>query len=483
MPTVTPVAPNEFSRSASRDGKALKVQRISPEVRDIHVPLPLRDLPLWCVWAFEKDPDEVKPRKVPQYSAGGRRRGLQGSPADREKLTTFAVAREAAARRGMDGVGFTLMADTGVIALDFDKCVVDGKVDNSVLQLVSSTYAEYSPSGTGVRAFFFGASDILGNPKSIATAEQFGVEVFSSTGFVTVTGNMLDHVDLVYGRDHIEQLPQAVIEFCAERFTSSTPAALDGDFMAGYEPRLCLTPERMAELVNALDPDMGRDDWIRVGMALHHESEGDDTGFDLWDEWSSGGASYPGSEGLQTQWDSFRGATPGKRSVTMASVIDMTKKLELCLNADAESYAQRADDIISKLPKADGVRTPDGFAGKFPVYSAHEAAGRRSGEWFIKGVVPKAGLIVLYGASGTGKSFVAFDLMGSVARGIDWQGYRVKKNPKWSLSSRRVPGVWVSASMLIASITKLRPTTSPSVLFCRRLMSSMPATSGSWSCR
>ena len=101
----------------------MKVQRISPEVRDIHVPLPLRNLPLWCVWAFEQHEDEPKPRKVPQYSAGGRRFGIQGSPADRAKLTTFAVARDAAAKRGLDGVGFTLMADTGVIALDFDKCV------------------------------------------------------------------------------------------------------------------------------------------------------------------------------------------------------------------------------------------------------------------------------------------------------------------------------------------------------------------------
>jgi hypothetical protein len=407
----------------------VKVQKISPQLRDIHVPLPLQDLQLWCVWAFEEHVDEPKPRKVPHYSAGGRRHGRQGCPADREKLTTFAVARDAAARGGMDGVGFALMADAGVIALDFDKCVTDGKVDRSVLDLVVGTYAEYSPSGTGIRAFFFGASDVLGNPKSLATADQFGVEIFSSTGFVTVTGNVLDHVDLINGRDHIEPLPASVIEFCAKRFSASTaPAALDGDFTIGREPRLNLTVERMVELLGALDPDMGRDDWIRVGIALHHESDGDDTGFDIWDDWSAGGATYPSTEGLRVQWDSFRGATPGKRSITMASVIDMTKKLELCLNLDAASYAQRADDIISKLPKADGVRTPDGFAGKFPVYSACDAAGRQSGEWFIKGVVPKAGLIVLYGASGTGKSFVAFDLMASVARGVEWRGYRVKKS-------------------------------------------------------
>ena len=399
----------------------MKVQRISPEVRDIHVPLPLRNLPLWCVWAFEQHEDEPKPRKVPQYSAGGRRFGIQGSPADRAKLTTFAVARDAAAKRGLDGVGFTLMADTGVIALDFDKCVVDGKVDRSVLDLVVGTYAEYSPSGTGVRAFFFGASDVLGNPKSIATAEQFGVEVFSSTGFVTVTGNMLDHVDLINGRDHIEPLPASVIAFCAKRFTSSAPAVLQDDFTVGREPRLNLTVERMTELVNALDPDMGRDDWIRVGMALHHESGADDTGFDIWDDWSAGGGTYPSTEALRAQWDSFtRRQAPGRPQVTMASVIKMAKDAgRVSPTTTPEQILAVADQIIADRP-AKSV----GRFGPVPIFDLSQLA---PGEWLVKGVMPAGQLYSIYGASGSGKTFVALDLAFSIAMGRSWRGNRVKR--------------------------------------------------------
>ena len=403
--------------------------KAAPEVRDIHVPAPLRELPLWLVWSYEQRDGEPKARKVPYYADGGRRYGANGNPTDRAKLTTFAAARDAAAKRGMKGVGFALMPEAGIVALDFDKCVVDRKVDPVVLNLVAGTYAEYSPSGTGVRAFFFGAADALGNPKSIATEEQFGVEVFSSKGFVTVTGNMLDHVDLLYGRDHIAALPAAVIEFCATRFAAISARPDPDDFMAGHEPTLGLTVERMQELLSALDADMHREDWIRVGMALHHECEGDDTGFGLWDDWSADGATYPGTEGLRVQWASFdRRKGSGQANITMATVMKMAKEAgSSAPDINISDLQQQAHELASKLPQVDGVRTPEGYPGKFPVHGAGDPILHQSSEWFIKGVLPKADLIVLYGQSGTGKSFVALDMIGSLARGTQWQGCRVKR--------------------------------------------------------
>lgn len=292
----------------------------------INVPEPLRNLPFWLMWAYEQYPGDVRPRKVPRYVTGGRRHGTQGSSQDRAKLTTVAVACNAAAKHGADGVGFALMPDAGIVALDFDKCVIENVVDPVVLDLVQGTYAELSPSGTGIRAFFKGAADVVGDHKSPVTPEQFGVETFSAKGFVTVTGRALDHVDLCGWMDKVAPLTQRIIDFCNQRFGVAQTAVVPDDFMAGREPRLGLTVEQMEQLLNALDPNMPREPWLRVGLALHHECEGDDTGFDLWNEWSSQGAAYPGTEGLRYQWDSFKGPTPGSRQVTMASVIKMAKE-------------------------------------------------------------------------------------------------------------------------------------------------------------
>lgn len=60
----------------------------------------------------------------------------------------------------------------------------------------------------------------------------------------------------------------------------------------------------------AIDPNLGRDDWITVGMALHHH--GTEMGnlplmFDLWDTWSQGSVEkYKGRKDLVTCWRSFK---------------------------------------------------------------------------------------------------------------------------------------------------------------------------------
>lgn len=48
-------------------------------------------------------------------------------------------------------------------------------------------------------------------------------------------------------------------------------------------------------------------------------------------------------------------------------------------------------------------------------------------EWLVKGLVPKAGLGMVYGASGAGKSFFVLDLACSIARGIQWRDRKVKR--------------------------------------------------------
>jgi hypothetical protein len=46
--------------------------------------------------------------------------------------------------------------------------------------------------------------------------------------------------------------------------------------------------------------------------------------------------------------------------------------------------------------------------------------------WIVKKYLPAACLAMLYGAPASGKSFLAFDLMWAVARGIEWRGNRTK---------------------------------------------------------
>jgi len=411
------------------------VSAIAPQHRDLVAPSALRELQGWLIWRYETQAGSDKQLKVPYYADGGRRFGTQGSAQDRAALVSFAAACTAAARKGFTGVGLAMLSDWGITALDFDKCVgADRRLPDDVLAIVGRTYAEFSPSGQGVRAFVRGH---LGNHKSLAEPGRYGFETFNTNGFVTFTGNILDGVELCGFEDTIANVDDNTRNLCEVRFGRSSPAPVDNDDpWAGLEPKVGLSVDQMQTLLAGLDPDMGRDEWIRVGMALHHECEGDDTGFELWNDWSEAGGKYPSEEGLRAQWDSFtRRSGSGKRPVTMASVLKLAKEAGIALPrptqaATTESLKAVAADTaekIASLPPSEGVCTPEGFTGKYPVHSADSVSRRPASDWMIKGVVPVADLGVIFGASTSGKSFAAFDMAAAIGRGVDWRGRRVKQ--------------------------------------------------------
>jgi len=372
----------------------------------VMVPAALRNLPGWLIWKFE--PGDKKPRKVPYYVTGGRRKGTQGSPEDRRQLVTFDAARAAAERRGFDGVGLAVLPEFGVVALDFDQCIVDGGVHPEVEKLVACTYAEYSPSGNGVRAFMRGD---LGNHKD--NGAPFGFETFSSTGYVTFTGNRLDVTDLLGHDDTIADVTDDVRALAVARFGRVAKDEAADDPLMAYEPRLGLTAGQIAAALAALDPDIGHDAWLHAGMALHHETEGE--GFDYWNDWSAKGSKYPSEDVLRHRWESF-GSNPG-RPVTARYLVKLANENGAGIALDIAS-ADDFEAITDEEPAADDLR--------FRVVPASEFSQGKPPGWIIKGVIPRAELVVLFGESGSGKSFLALDMAAAIARGINWRENRTK---------------------------------------------------------
>lgn len=76
------------------------------------------------------------------------------------------------------------------------------------------------------------------------------------------------------------------------------------------------------KLINADD----RGIWIKVGMGFHHQYQGRDEGFNLWDTWSQSSHKYnPGD--MQSKWKSFKRDNTEK-SITAASILEMAKTLK-----------------------------------------------------------------------------------------------------------------------------------------------------------
>lgn len=63
---------------------------------------------------------------------------------------------------------------------------------------------------------------------------------------------------------------------------------------------------------------------------------------------------------------------------------------------------------------------------KFRFLTVGELLRQPAPSWRVLRVLPARGLVVIWGASGSGKTFVALDLVGAVVRGIPWAGRRTK---------------------------------------------------------
>ena len=378
------------------------VTKINPHHLTTQCPAELRTLPAWLMWRLEYHEGEDKPRKVPFYASGARRHGKQGTAQDRQQLVTFDAARAAAARRNMDGVGIALMPEWGLTALDFDNCVLaSGELHPDVSAIACQSYAEWSPSGRGVRVLFKGN---LLNRKSFDG--EFGFETFSTSGFVTFTGNRLDVTDLLGNADVVAEVTPEVMGLFSKRFGQR----VDREATGHNDEILSLTPTEIEAALTAMDPDMGHDDWLHAGMALHHETRGE--GFDLWNDWSERGGKYPGRDVLRHRWDSF-GRYDGP-AVTGRTLVKLAGDAGVPIGPAAPASADEFD-IVEPEPGA----KPRGQ--KYVFEPASSFASVEGLPWLVDDVLPQHGLAVVYGASGSGKTFGVLDLMMAVARGVPWR--------------------------------------------------------------
>lgn len=96
---------------------------------------------------------------------------------------------------------------------------------------------------------------------------------------------------------------------------------------------LSLIPNDHVETVNGEDVVVGAhyDDYIEVGMALHHQYQGDEDGYEKWVEWASQSSKFEPKH-ARYRWDrSFGGA---KNPVRMATLIQKANNNRLAADHD-----------------------------------------------------------------------------------------------------------------------------------------------------
>jgi archaellum biogenesis ATPase FlaH len=198
-------------------------------VKKIHqenIPQSMRELDQWVLWRYDVRGD--KPTKLP-YQIGG---ALARSN-DPATWADFASVERAYQKGGNDGIGFVFAKDGGMCGIDLDGCwnPETSTVAPWAKEIIRSlgSYAELSPSETGVKVFVCGKNPLGGGRKIELPGEVLvagktpAIEMYDYGRYFAVTGWRLA------GPCEVEE-SQAALDWIAQRYFPPVEASADQDF-------------------------------------------------------------------------------------------------------------------------------------------------------------------------------------------------------------------------------------------------------------
>ena len=190
-------------------------------------------------------------------------------------------------------------------------------------------------------------------------------------------------------------------------------------YFEAYKPKL-LEPKndeekRLLEALNVLSSDVGYgsgrfydssgkpevDYWLAAIWAI--ASLNWPSGKEIARNWSRQSTRYT-DDGFERAWNSYNPKHPHK--VGIGSLYKRAKALPL---------------VTFKPPKSNLLSNKK----LFTLLTASELTSLPPTQWVVKNILPEKGLAAIFGQSGSGKSFLAMDLLLKIAQGTEWFGHKI----------------------------------------------------------
>lgn len=230
----------------------------------------------------------------------------------------------------------------------------------------------------------------------------------------------------------------------------------------------------LQELPNDGDDFGARQDWIKIGAALHAETGGDEEGLDKFHEWSQQHDSYDPDE-TDRVWRSFtanrEGGATGKTIIWEArkrgwnhpAVDEHRRKQRMeeaqrdfddaCIapgeprpedGLSAEEEAE-IDELVGGLTKNAGrtgtALTKATRGSRLTFLSPAECASLPARQYVIKGLLAQGDIATIIGAPGAGKSLLAPRFSYAVAQGLPIFGRRTRQGGVFYIAAEDEPGM------------------------------------------
>ena len=381
-----------------------------------HIPQQLKDMRRWAPWKAVWNETRQKYDKIPYHPD---HYGL--STKDVKRWVDFDTANSSQRLNPgkYKGVGFVLTDITDVVGIDLDNCVKDGVIAPWAEDIIDAmgSYTEYSPSGNGIRILATGTFHTDWNNHDI------GIEVYAGHAprFLTITGDEMGYPMNAAETDVLSALHN---RYGRGRATANVIPIQ----MPELIPYVLLPDVEAMDIPEATKDILlhGPDELEDRSLALHR------TGVQLYS------AGYSDAEVLSILANSqplFDVALSHRRMDDERALQYLW--VEHCQKAKPKAVTKDSvmadfDDLSTDPEVAARTKKSEEAKAKaedrFKLETTEEFIVRRKASWIIKNVIPNANLGVIYGASGSGKSFFAFEMAAAIARGIAWRGNKTVKS-------------------------------------------------------
>ncbi len=422
---------------------------LAPFTGGAHIPEALKAQKRWAPWVT---------KWLPKARGGegkwDKRPGLGRSTAKPNTWLTYDAALAELKRHPgkYAGLGFVTTGQQLFVGIDLDHCVHDGVIAPWALEIIRQldSYAEISPSGTGVRIM------VLGQVPNDWTNHERGIEVYggNTSRFLTFTGahipdspadvrqaqvGVLAALETRYAKERTKadvidiSMPDLLDDLCLPSLDGLglNQKALDflRDGTAGADRSLTLFATAVSLYAAGLSDAEAFSMLVNNEHAwtLAMEKRGEDHDKALLYLWRhhccKGRAKVAGNKALTlADFDALTGPEPEAVAPALGGVAD-----------DFEVIGEASGPAPAKAAKE----------ARFRVKSPSEFMKRPKTQWLVKGILPQAELCVLFGNSGSGKSFLALDMMGAIARGAEWRGRKTKQGRSVYVASEDANGFTV----------------------------------------
>lgn len=169
-----------------------------------------------------------------------------------------------------------------------------------------------------------------------------GIEYVSAADLPVVT---LEHIDGLFAE--LDRLIEGRFEILYRGDAPSGAGAVSGgyagtgsttdddEFLLSLVPTCGLSQTEMSAALDHIEnADVEYDTWLRIGMAIHHESGGEEWGRSMWNAWSARSTKHVKGS-TEKKWGSF--AKTGRNPTTFRWVLKMASQSK----ADAEIAGKR----------------------------------------------------------------------------------------------------------------------------------------------